>query len=289
MKKLCFVLALAFGVCLSVAAQEVKKDVVLVDFFQGASGIDEGLVENLRARVIQGISETGRVQIVDAATQSSIDAEQLRRKSEAAMYDENVRNSVMQTLGAKYIIAGEVTTISATKRVSDEGKVSYVGNLTWTIKVLDPSNGTIKYTKAFTYGGGGILITSGIGNTEEEAILKTCDKVKAAMDNVVDEAFPIEGLLLKIESVKKNKAESVYIDLGSLRGISVNQRFEVYMEVDIAGELSRKEIGELNAKEVLSGNRTLCKVTKGGDEIYDAMNKGQKVVVVSRASKLFEF
>lgn len=280
-------LALVLGVSFVSVAQESTKDVVLVDFFKYSSDVDANHVANLRTKVIAGIAETGRVQIVDVATQSSIETEEERRKAESAMSDETARNSIMQTLGAKYIIAGEVTTMSCTKDTV-KGKVTYKGNLTWTIKVIDASNGVIKYTKTYTYQGGGLFSTTGSGKTFEEAMLATCDKAKYAMADVVNKAFPVEGLLIKIETVKKNKAETVYIDLGTAHGIASSQGFEVYMEVDIAGELSRKKIGDLIAKDVLSANRTLCKVKKGGDLIVDAESKGQKLIVITRAAKGLE-
>lgn len=285
MRKFFLTLALAIGVGFSAFAQ---KDVVLVDYFKYASGVDAAHVANLRAKVIAGIAETNRLQIVDIATQSNMATEEERRKAESAMNDETARNSIMQTLGAKYIITGDVSTMSCTKETDKEGNVSYKGNLTWTIKVVEASNGVMKYTKTYTYQGGGLLSTTGSGRTYEEAMLATCNLAHGAMALVVNEAFPIEGLLIKIETTKKNKAETVYIDLGSAHGIEKGQGFEVYMEVDIAGELSRKKIGDLMAKEVLSASRTLCTVKKGGDLIVEAEAKGQKLIVVSRAAKFFE-
>ena len=47
--------------------------------------------------------------------------------------------------------------------------------------------------------------------------------------------------------------------------------------MDIAGELSLKEIGRLNVKEVLSGTRSLCSVSKGGEEIMRATKEERKV------------
>ena len=79
----------------------------------------------------------------------------------------------------------------------------------------------------------------------------------------------------------------MYIDLGSARGIVKGQKFSVYLETDIAGEIARTEIGSLNAEEVLSANRTLCKVTKGGEEVLKAANEGQKLIVISRKARTF--
>lgn len=283
MKKLLFAL-IAMGFGFSATAQDSTKDVVLVDFFKHSSSTNASHVANLRTKVIAGIAETGRLQLVDMATQGSLATEEARRQTDSYNAE---KNSIMQTLGAKYIITGEVTTMSCTREYYN-GNVTYKGNLTWTISIVDVSNGTTKYTKTYTYQAGNLLSTTGSGRTYEEAMLATCDKAKYAMAAVVNEAFPIEGLLLKVETTKKNKAETVYIDLGSASGISAGQGFEVYVEVDIAGELSRKQIGDMIAKEVLSASRTLCNVKKGGDLILNAATNGQKLIVVSRAAKGLE-
>jgi len=52
--------------------------------------------------------------------------------------------------------------------------------------------------------------------------------------------------------------------------------------MDIAGELSLKEIGRLNVKEVLSGTRSLCSVSKGGEEIMRATKEERKLIIISR-------
>ncbi len=98
----------------------------------------------------------------------------------------------------------------------------------------------------------------------------------------------MEGTILQVESVKKDKAQTVYIDMGSLQGIMENQRFDVYVETDIAGEKGRTEVGALIAKTVLSEQRTLCKVTKGGKEINDAMSGNKKLVIVTKKAALLD-
>ena len=53
----------------------------------------------------------------------------------------------------------------------------------------------------------------------------------------------MKGTIVQIESTKKDKAQTVYIDLGTKRGVQKGQKFIVYIEMDIAGELSLKEVG----------------------------------------------
>lgn len=59
--------------------------------------------------------------------------------------------------------------------------------------------------------------------------------------------------------------------------------------MDIAGELSLKEVGRLNVKEVLSGTRSLCTVSKGGEEIMKATREEKKLIVISRPDTFLGF
>lgn len=273
----------SFFICSAQSGDE--KEVVLIDNFSFPSEINKALVETLRGKMIEGIQATNRVKVVDINTEGSIASEAERRKDESAMADATARESKMKTLGAHYIITGEVTSMSAVKKTDKEGKVYYDGSVHWTIKVVDSATGTLKSSKTFEHEG----ITGKRGDTSDEAIAATCSYAKTYMEDFVDDTFPLEGLILKVETLnkKKNKAETVYIDLGLARGISSGQKFTVYLEIDIAGELSRKEVGSLSAKDVLSAKRTLCKVTKGGEEVLKAMNGGQKLVVKSRKERTF--
>lgn len=286
MKRFIISLLCLCGFVLTLSAQEEnEKAVVYVEYFSNPKGLDRGLVEVLRNNMIQGIQETNRVVLVDVASQSSLANEETRRKVESAMADVTARTAEMRTLGAQYIITGEVTSMATTRQTLSSGSVYYKGSVHWTIKVIDAATGTLKATKSFAHEG----LTGSTGDTQNAAIASTCSYAKISMEDFVDDTFPIEGLILKVESTSKknDKAETVYIDLGSSRGIAKKQKFTVYLEVDIAGELSRKEIGSLSAQEVLSAKRTLCKVTKGGDKVLEAVKEGQKLVVVSRKERTF--
>ena len=43
-----------------------------------------------------------------------------------------------------------------------------------------------------------------------------------------------------------------------------------------------KQDGRLNVKEVLSGTRSLCTVSKGGEEIMKASKEEKKLIILSR-------
>lgn len=264
--------------------QVKEKPVVFVDYFDAPSNANKALIETLRGKVIEGIQETQRLQVIDVASHAELKDEAERRKSESAMGDMTARTSEMRTLGADYIITGTIATMTATEQRDSDNKLYYKGSIHWTIKVIDAATGTLKTTQTFDHSG----FTGSRGDTRDEAIAKTCDYAKNSMDNFVNETFPIEGLILKVETVKKDKAQTVYIDLGNAQGVTDGQRFNVFLETDIAGEIGRTEIGALSAKEVVSAQRTLCKVTKGGKEIQEAFQKGQKLIVISRKGTVID-
>ena len=181
------------------------------------------------------------------------------------MGDAVCRSEVMTTLGAQYLIQGNITSMQGVKKTDSKGKTYYQGSVSYTLKIVDPSNGTLKGTQTFTHEG----LTGNIGDTPDEAIIKTLDYVVISMDDFVDEYFKMKGTI-------------VYIDLGTKRGVQKGQKFIVYIEMDIAGELSLKEVGRLNVKEVLSGTRSLCTVSKGGEEIMKASQEEKKLIILSR-------
>lgn len=279
MKKI--LLAIMFGImalCTYAQSNTEGKEKVYIDYFSHSRDISNTMAEALRSKVIEGIHEMNRVVLIDVASDEALKKEAIRRQKESAMGDVTARSEEMKTLGARYLIQGQISSMTATRKKDDNGKIYYKGSVSYTLKVVDPSDGTLKGTQTFTHEG----LTGGRGDTSEEAILKTLDYVKLSMDDFVDEYFKIEGTIVQIEEVKNKKAKTVYIDLGKTKGVLESQKFLVYAEVDIAGEISRKEIGQLNVKEVLSAGRSLCKVTKGGEEIFRLNQEGTKLIVVSR-------
>lgn len=277
------IIALLSVFSLGLYAQD-DKPVVYIEYFSRPANVDATLAEALRNKAIEGIQETNRVKLVDVASQSGLNSEEERRKAESAMGDATARTAEMNTLGANYIITGEIVSMGATERKDDKGKISYKGSVHWSIKVIDAATGTLKTTKSFAHEG----LTGNTGDTPSAAISATCNYAKHSMDDFIDDTFPVEGLILKVETLnKKNAAQTVIIDLGTAAGVVKGQKFTVYLEADVAGEIALTEIGSLNAQEVISGKRSICKVIKGGDKIANAMNNEQKLVIVSRKARTF--
>lgn len=263
---------------------EDGKESVYIDYFSHPREISKNLAEALRNKIIEGIQKMNRVELIDVDSNEALKAEAKRRQETSAMGDAIARSEAMTTLGAKYLIQGNITSMKGIQKTDSKGKTYYKGSVSYTLKIVDPSNGTLKNTQVFSHDG----LTGSTGDTPEEAIIKTLDYAKISMDDYVNENFKINGTIVQVESTKKDKAQTVYIDLGTKRGIQKGQKFTVFIEMDIAGELSLKEIGRLNVKEVLSGTRSLCSVNKGGEMIMKATKEEKKLVIISRKDTFFQ-
>ena len=264
---------------------EEGKEKVYIDYFTHSSNISKTMAEALRSKVIEGIHEMKRIILIDVDSDEALKKEALRRQQESAMGDVTARSEEMTTLGAKYLIQGQIASMTATQKKDSDGKIYYKGSVSYTLKVVDPSNGTLKGTKTFTHEG----LTGGSGDTKEKAILETLDYVKYSIEDFVNEYFRLKGIIVQVEEVKKGKAKTAYIDLGTLKGAKKGVRFDIFKEEIIAGDTSLVEIGQLRIKEVVSPRRSLCKVTKGEEEIYKNSQEGKQMIVVSRPDELWEF
>ena len=89
---------------------------------------------------------------------------------------------------------------------------------------------------------------------------------------------------LDIVDAKKG-VKTCYITVGAGMGIQKGQIFEVYAQVDVAGEKVNKKVGELKIKAVMSATLSHCDVKNGGLDIKKAFDAGTPMKVVSRPTK----
>lgn len=251
-----------------------NKEIVFVEYFSYTNSIGTSYVETLRTKIIEGLVKTDRLLVKDVDSDASLRREKEKQSEDASNID-NERLTAMRSLNAKYLVQGHITTMGTTKNEVD-GKTKYVGNIAYSLKVIDVASGTLKETKSFN--------NKGTRDNPTEAIESALSGVISDMRVFVNDCFPVEGSILEIKTVKKDKATEVYIDLGTIKGMQKNQRFKVYVEREIAGRKSQKEIGELKVEAVEGDDISLCKVTKGGDQIKSAIGEG-KVLTVKSISK----
>lgn len=218
---------LLFSICLIpmlgyAQTDENGKERVYIDYFSRPGTISNILAEALRNKVIEGIQKMDRVELIDVDSNEALKTEAKRRQEASAMGDAVCRSEVMTTLGAQYLIQGNITSMQGVKKTDSKGKTYYQGSVSYTLKIVDPSNGTLKGTQTFTHEG----LTGNIGDTPDEAIIKTLDYVVISMDDFVDEYFKMKGTIVQIESTKKDKdTNCIYRSWNQERG---TKRPEIY-------------------------------------------------------------
>lgn len=261
------------------------KPTVFIDYFKRSANVPFAWVEGLRNSVIEGIQNMERVILIDVDAQDALRIEAQRRSADnisAGEDNEMDRLAAMNELGAQYIITGQVASMNATWKKNSDNKGYYDGAVVYTLKVINPKNGTLIGTKSFKHSG----LSGGTGANKEEAITNTLAYAKSGMRDFVDEYFKMEGTILEVNSEKKGKAEEVYINLGTMHGVKEAQKFTVYTTREIAGRVAKKEIGRLTVKAVEGEDISLCKVQKGGEEVMNAIRNEQPILIISREQTL---
>lgn len=259
------------------AQQAGGKKSILVDKFLNVAGTRDAYVSAYRSGVIAHIQERNRLLVIDAESEAALNQEQGRRQSANASAEGDMeRLKVMSKLGANYILIGAINTITP-KSTTKDGKTTWTAKCTYTVKIIDPTNGTTLASKTSDYDP---LFTK---QTEEEAILYTLQLAGSTkeLDELIETVAPLEGTILEVNQAKKDEAKEVYISLGSANGVDTDTWFGVYVKRTIANRESLKKIGLLKVSAVEGDDLSLCKVKKGGKEIKSALDQKQEVVLKS--------
>jgi hypothetical protein len=133
----------------------------------------------LRNKVIEGIQKMGHVELIDVDSNEALKTEAKRRQEASAMGDAVCRSEVMTTLGAQYLIQGNITSMQGVKKTDSKGKTYYQGSVSYTLKIVDPSNGTLKGTQTFTHEGltGNVYVNNSGTIGTNIGVAKDCSSV----------------------------------------------------------------------------------------------------------------
>lgn len=276
MKKIILsVLAVCAGICAF-----AQKPVVVVDYFHYSPNVTEAGVAAVRSAVIAGIDAVNRVNLIDVESEATLMMEANRRNTELAMEDKTARVGAMKTLGANYVITGNVAKVGADFNKSDDGSSYYNGNIVFSLTVVNVEDGTVVGTKNVTYSG----LTGNVGSTSDEAIVSTLARVKQTMDNFVNEHFKLSGQVVEMKEASKkgDAAKSLYVSLGSDVGVAKGQLLDVFEVKSIAGREAETNVGSVKVDEVVAGDLSECSVIKGGKEIMTAFQKGNELRVKTK-------
>jgi hypothetical protein len=181
-----------------------------------------------------------------------------------------------------YILSGSTGEISV-KSESFNGTTYYSGTLPFSLTMMDATSGQVIDSRSNN---------RQRSSTDRQTAVNDCAK----LDGVVSKEY--NGLIYKNCSIRvpvlviqdvsrRGIVETVVVNGGSDIGICDGLTFDVQMESEIAGKKIYKTIGEAKVKEILSGEVTLCQITKGGKEITKVLDDDITVVLTSNTKETF--
>ncbi|MDE7160904.1 MAG: hypothetical protein K2O24_08710 [Muribaculaceae bacterium] len=282
-------LALILGTMLGFAQDEPKGKLnVFFDYFDRPGSVSFIWAETIRNNVMEGIQKTNRVNLIDVDSRGTLAIERSRREQDNVSAGEDLdRLKVMTEEGANLLVKGIVTDVTSKESVGSKGEsLGYEAAVAFTLKVIDPANGTTIHTKSFKFPKNFLTdltstLTQRTAKSADEAVQNVAKTMGKEMRIFVEEAFPSVGKIVELDEVKGNDAKTAYINLGSDNGMSKGAKFEVRVKRMIAGSTSYKMLGEAEVVDVESGDLSKIKIKKGGKEIGEAFKAGQDLVVKS--------
>ena len=267
MKKL-FVMAAMLLSVVGAIAQDAKQT-VLVEQFVNKSSAKDVEANALQQAIVSGLVSTGRLNVVDAGTMVDLPTV----KNDRLIY--------LGDNGIGWMVEGILNTVSTAKKsMNISGKTSYYyeGNINYTLTLINTETGLTTISETYT--------DSSTGDSETEAITAAINDAKKRMNRFVQNHFKVEATIKALDEVDAKKGvKTCYISIGSDMGVENGQIFEVFAQIQIAGENVDRKIGEIKVVEVVSGTMSRCSTKSGGPEIKGAFDKQQRITVRSRAKK----
>lgn len=288
MKRQLVTIMLSIAACVSAFA---AKPTVYVQEFENTANVKDGWVETVRGAVLEGFHNSNRMVLVDAVTEQARYEEELRRLKDNLATDDLETAEALKTRGAHVLLNGDVTSLTVPGSRLSSGTMSYDATVTFTLRVVNALDGSLLGTKTFTlpksFGGISVTGLKGVYETEDAAVQALKGDITKAMKGFVEESFPIIGSIEDVDALSKNgkEVETLYVGLGSEDGLVKGLKLDVKLEQKIGKRTALKIIGEVEVEEVAGDDIALCKVKKGGLEIKNALDQGQKVLVTSKSKK----
>lgn len=259
MKK--FIAIVAFAMCL--IPTFAQKNNIVLGKISGNSGVNSQWVTKMKSSILQGLTSTGRLDVVDGAALGGLSSV----TSEAIAH--------LKAAGAQYYLEATLETITTSTETYD-GKTTYKAKMEYAYQLYDVSSGSTLTNKK----------NSHYGSSRDGYDAATADSfslVDNDIESMVNNVFRVSAEIKAVnETHPKKGIKSVYLGAGSADGVVKGNIFEIFKIMDVAGEKITEKIGEMKVAEVKSANLSLCNVTKGGKELQDALDNEIPVQVISR-------
>lgn len=272
MKRIILILSILLGISIGMPAQ---KYTMYIDDFNSEVKIPNRALSIIRLAFIDGIRHTNRVNIIDAtAAGSDLSLSPL----------EDARR-----FGAEYLLKGnllnrEATDDGSTPRRYHSRENSYKEKFVLRLDLIRTSDGVTISTRNYEETGS----ASGKDATQYSALEYALINVPYEMGLFVENYFKVYGSIFRIATAKRGRAKTVYINLGYDDPIKEGLRLDVVESGMLGNHSIEKKIGEVRISEIMGPKISLCKVNKGEEKIYDALNEGRTLKLISRQARLFD-
>ena len=224
-----------------------------------------GYENAVQAAVIQGMSNSFRIRVVDGLTDEDLEYPHV------IYVDGDITN---MTTTSKT----EVETYEEKGEKKTRSKTYFRGQVGVTLQVKDAHDGTVISSPSFNISASDMAWIE----TAEGAMNKVMEALSKKVRLCFDEMFPLTGNIIERAGEKKDKQKEVYIDLGSSHGMREGVVLLVFRNKIIAGKTAREEISRLKVKQVEGEEVSLCKVTLHGKELKAALDAGETLIIETR-------
>ncbi len=290
MKKLLVALSLAALASLPAFSQPgtvapPSRYTVIVDYFARARDVSPSYADMVRAGVIDGFLKRNRQNVIDAASLGLMNIPQSNMISNPASIVNTQRDAearraqVIESTGARYVVSGGVTSCVFVND-SQGGKDHFMTTIVFNLVSHDLKTGASTDPEQFK--------VTGSGNSPADADRRAIASVSSRMEYYIDNHYKFLTEILRIEEQdKKGRFSQLYIHCGSNMGVQNGDLFLVYLEEEVAGVPSRKQIGKVRVRKVQGEDISLCSISNGGDAIAEAFFSVKRLVLVSDGKALF--
>lgn len=268
-----------------------------------AASEDYAYISNVQAVISKVFVEKTRFTVVDRTKLDQLAKERNLQKQEDFLNGAVIEQG--KSLGAQYLISGNISQITKRGGYRDKSKVDYDAytkkyftrtyqvyvtqiDVVVNVQIIDVTTGIVKSNQLITN-------TAEAETTSAETVTQNAVQgLEGYLKAWINSAFPVYMRIIKVESTnKKGLPKTVLIkggsdvdlayrkDAGIIYGIGkkdISSELEVYVnmtEVIDNKEYTRKvTIGRLKVTEI-QGELSVCEVKKGAEEIQAKLNEGK--------------
>lgn len=252
-----------------------QRYTIYTDEFRSDIRIPNRALNIIRMAFLDGIRNTNRVNVIDAtAIHNDLT---LSPMEEARRYR------------AEYLLVGrllkrEATDDGISQRHYHSRENSFKEKFTLRLDLIRTSDGVTISTRNYEETGS----SSGRDASQYGALENAVITVPYQMSIFVENYFKVYGSIIRMAATGKDRAKTVYVNLGYDDPIKEGVRMNVMEDGTLDGNFIERKIGEVRIKDILGPKVSLCKVNKGEKEVYEALQAGKTLRLVSREAKLFD-